>query len=253
LETVAGGGEIKVTAAWHGAVDGSTGNGPITIDAKTGADRQATPGAAPSVVNGYAGIARNPKDRVLLANMHVVPPFALVVNARRDTKHPARRPALLGQSPSLSGQSPHGNAERCNAIVDVGWCVRGVSQDESWGDATARAAPVAASPAPHRACQCRRPQAAARLARSCSVHEAIRPDRRGATAAAKVVGAATIAGGTRDFSSFLRRKGRPMKSARGTTARRDVPSLRRERRRCVPCRLAKAVHRRIWTSVGRGI
>ncbi|MEU7222314.1 PQQ-binding-like beta-propeller repeat protein [Streptomyces chrestomyceticus] len=47
----------KVTAAWHGAVYGTTGNGPVVLDAKTGADRNTSPGAAPAAVNEYTGVA----------------------------------------------------------------------------------------------------------------------------------------------------------------------------------------------------
>ncbi|WP_018588986.1 hypothetical protein [Salinispora arenicola] len=51
---------VKVTTAWHGAVYGTTDNGPLVLDARTGADRQPTPGAAPYLVSGYVGVASNP-------------------------------------------------------------------------------------------------------------------------------------------------------------------------------------------------
>lgn len=51
---------VKMTTAWHGAVYGTTGNGPIVLDARTGADRELNPVIAPYVVNGYAGIASWP-------------------------------------------------------------------------------------------------------------------------------------------------------------------------------------------------
>ncbi|WP_432494682.1 PQQ-binding-like beta-propeller repeat protein [Kineococcus gypseus] len=43
--------------AWHGAVYGTTTNGPVVLDAKTGADREVSPGAAPVLVNDRVGIA----------------------------------------------------------------------------------------------------------------------------------------------------------------------------------------------------
>ncbi|MEJ2868952.1 hypothetical protein WCD74_14360 [Actinomycetospora sp. OC33-EN08] len=45
-----------VTTAWHGAVYGTTVNGPVVVDARTGRDRNAAPGAAPVVVNAYLGV-----------------------------------------------------------------------------------------------------------------------------------------------------------------------------------------------------
>lgn len=45
-----------VSTAWHGLVYGRTENGPVALDARTGADRPTSPGAAPALVNGYVGI-----------------------------------------------------------------------------------------------------------------------------------------------------------------------------------------------------
>ena len=45
-----------VTALWHGAVYGSTANGPVVVDARTGIDRPGAPGVAPSLVDGYVGV-----------------------------------------------------------------------------------------------------------------------------------------------------------------------------------------------------
>lgn len=50
----------RVTAAWHGAVYGTTADGHVVLDARTGKDREAEPGAAPYVVNGHVGIATDP-------------------------------------------------------------------------------------------------------------------------------------------------------------------------------------------------
>jgi hypothetical protein len=44
-----------VTAAWHGAVYGTAGDKPLVLDAKTGVDREPSPGLAPAAVSGYAG------------------------------------------------------------------------------------------------------------------------------------------------------------------------------------------------------
>jgi hypothetical protein len=46
-----------VTAVWHGAVYGRTDNGPVILDARTGADKNDSPGLAPYAVNGYVGLA----------------------------------------------------------------------------------------------------------------------------------------------------------------------------------------------------
>lgn len=46
-----------VTTAWHGAVYGATSNGPVVLQAKTGADREVSPGIAPVLVNDTMGIA----------------------------------------------------------------------------------------------------------------------------------------------------------------------------------------------------
>ncbi|HEX3733487.1 MAG TPA: PQQ-binding-like beta-propeller repeat protein [Mycobacteriales bacterium] len=50
-----------VTAVWHGAVYGSTSNGPVILDALTGKDRSASPGAAPHWVSEYGGIGLDPQ------------------------------------------------------------------------------------------------------------------------------------------------------------------------------------------------
>ncbi|MHC1563407.1 hypothetical protein ACR9E3_31005 [Actinomycetospora sp. C-140] len=46
----------RLTTAWHGAVYGTTVNGPLVLDARTGADRDTRPGAAPILVNAYLGL-----------------------------------------------------------------------------------------------------------------------------------------------------------------------------------------------------
>jgi hypothetical protein len=46
----------QLTTAWHGAVYGTTVNGPVVVDARTGRDRNPAPGAAPLVVDGYLGV-----------------------------------------------------------------------------------------------------------------------------------------------------------------------------------------------------
>lgn len=51
-----------VTAIWHGAVYGTTENGPVVLDARTGSDRSTDSGAAPYVVNGSVGIGIGPTD-----------------------------------------------------------------------------------------------------------------------------------------------------------------------------------------------
>lgn len=53
-----------VTTAWHGAVYGSTDNGPVVLDAKTGKDRETRPGAAPVLVNEHFGVAAVTADDV---------------------------------------------------------------------------------------------------------------------------------------------------------------------------------------------
>lgn len=50
----------QVSAVWHGAVYGTTVNGPVVVDARTGLDRNPTPGSAPSVVDAYLGVGPGP-------------------------------------------------------------------------------------------------------------------------------------------------------------------------------------------------
>jgi outer membrane protein assembly factor BamB len=47
----------SITAVWHGAIYGTTENGPLVLDARTGADREISAGVAPYLVNEYVGIA----------------------------------------------------------------------------------------------------------------------------------------------------------------------------------------------------
>jgi hypothetical protein len=51
-----------VSAAWHGTVYGKTSNGPLLLDAQSGADRSGDPGIAPSAVNEYVGLAIDDND-----------------------------------------------------------------------------------------------------------------------------------------------------------------------------------------------
>ncbi|MFC3491080.1 hypothetical protein [Glycomyces rhizosphaerae] len=55
---------VGITAVWHGAVYGNTDNGPVVLDALTGADAETAPGNAPWVVNEYGGIAEDPNGLV---------------------------------------------------------------------------------------------------------------------------------------------------------------------------------------------
>ncbi|MGC0314808.1 hypothetical protein [Kitasatospora acidiphila] len=57
----------KVSAAWHGQVYGTTENGPVILDARTGADRPGSPTIAPLLVDGYVGLALGDKQFELLA------------------------------------------------------------------------------------------------------------------------------------------------------------------------------------------
>lgn len=56
-----------ITSAWHGAVYGTTQNGPVILDARTGEDRATAPGAAPFIVNGNVGLALDPNESDLWA------------------------------------------------------------------------------------------------------------------------------------------------------------------------------------------
>ncbi|MEV5754857.1 PQQ-binding-like beta-propeller repeat protein [Actinoallomurus sp. NPDC052308] len=57
----------KVTAAWHGAVYGTTANGPVVLDARTGRDRETSPGAAPDLVGPYGGVVKQDRSVVFQA------------------------------------------------------------------------------------------------------------------------------------------------------------------------------------------
>lgn len=52
-----------VSTAWHGVVYGTTDNGPVALDARTGADRPRAPGVAPDLVNAYVGLVAATIDR----------------------------------------------------------------------------------------------------------------------------------------------------------------------------------------------
>ncbi|MEK2492100.1 PQQ-binding-like beta-propeller repeat protein [Kitasatospora purpeofusca] len=62
IQSTAGAGERvapTVTAAWHGAVYGRTQRGEdVVLDARTGQDRELSPGVAPYLVSEYAAVAR---------------------------------------------------------------------------------------------------------------------------------------------------------------------------------------------------
>ncbi|MCC3764075.1 PQQ-like beta-propeller repeat protein [Glycomyces sp. TRM65418] len=64
LEPSAERSSVGITAVWHGAVYGNTDNGPVVLDALTGADAETAPGIAPWVVNEYVGIAADPNSGV---------------------------------------------------------------------------------------------------------------------------------------------------------------------------------------------
>ncbi|WP_229816355.1 outer membrane protein assembly factor BamB family protein [Streptomyces lucensis] len=53
-----------VTTVWHGAVYGTTDNGPVVLDARTGKDRATSPAIAPYQVNEYAGLASTPSTGI---------------------------------------------------------------------------------------------------------------------------------------------------------------------------------------------
>lgn len=55
-----------ITAVWHGAVYGTAGGQPLVLDARTGTDRERSPGLAPVAVSGYAGVAASPADPATL-------------------------------------------------------------------------------------------------------------------------------------------------------------------------------------------
>jgi outer membrane protein assembly factor BamB len=53
-----------VSAVWHGAIYGSTENGPVVLDARTGEDKSTTPGLTPFAVNGYVGLDTNSQGEI---------------------------------------------------------------------------------------------------------------------------------------------------------------------------------------------
>ncbi|MFI5938139.1 PQQ-binding-like beta-propeller repeat protein [Actinoplanes sp. NPDC051494] len=57
----------RVTAVWHGAVYGTAGGKPVVLDAKTGVDREPSPGLAPVAVSSYAGVAAAAQENSLTA------------------------------------------------------------------------------------------------------------------------------------------------------------------------------------------
>ncbi len=55
-----------VTTAWHGTVYGRTENGPLLLDATSGADRVERPGFAPHVVNEYLGVGLDEANNLMV-------------------------------------------------------------------------------------------------------------------------------------------------------------------------------------------
>jgi hypothetical protein len=52
----------QVTAAWHGAIYGTTPSGPVVLDARSGKDRNDSPGVAPVLLDADVGVAVSPQD-----------------------------------------------------------------------------------------------------------------------------------------------------------------------------------------------
>ncbi|WP_374772667.1 hypothetical protein OG756_05520 [Streptomyces sp. NBC_01310] len=57
----------QVAAVWHGRVYGKTADGPLALDARTGAGLPTRPGVAPYLVNEYTGLALSESDDALTA------------------------------------------------------------------------------------------------------------------------------------------------------------------------------------------
>jgi hypothetical protein len=51
----------NVTSAWHGAIYGTTPSGPVVLDARSGKDRNDSPGVAPVLLDAYVGVAVSPQ------------------------------------------------------------------------------------------------------------------------------------------------------------------------------------------------
>ncbi|MFC4066720.1 hypothetical protein [Actinoplanes subglobosus] len=56
-----------ITAVWHGAVYGAASDTPMVLDAKTGTDREPSPGLAPVAVSAYSGVSGATGDTSLSA------------------------------------------------------------------------------------------------------------------------------------------------------------------------------------------
>ncbi|MCF0092701.1 PQQ-binding-like beta-propeller repeat protein [Micromonospora sp. MH99] len=57
----------RMTAAWHGAVYGTVNDAAVVLDARTGTDREVSPGVAPVAVTVHGGLAAGPSDSTALA------------------------------------------------------------------------------------------------------------------------------------------------------------------------------------------
>ncbi|WP_405429023.1 hypothetical protein [Micromonospora sp. NBC_00617] len=57
----------RMTVAWHGAVYGTVNNAAVVLDARTGTDKEVSPGVAPVAVTTHGGLAANPSDSAALA------------------------------------------------------------------------------------------------------------------------------------------------------------------------------------------
>jgi outer membrane protein assembly factor BamB len=54
-----------ITTVWHGAVYGTTANGPVVLDARTGQDRETAPGVAPVTVGAYGALVKDDNDSLM--------------------------------------------------------------------------------------------------------------------------------------------------------------------------------------------
>lgn len=56
-----------VTTVWHGAIYGQTNNGPLVVDARSGKDREISPGQAPSLVTDSFGVGMSRQNGEVVA------------------------------------------------------------------------------------------------------------------------------------------------------------------------------------------
>jgi PQQ-like domain len=125
-----------ITVAWLGVAYGCTKNGPIVLDARTGADRETRPGMPAAYTNAYVGLGW-PKCDDVSTSMTINAPASvlLLLNQLVAEEHGVPAKAINGRSRTTSSR---------NTLLRVDTSIFQTIPAPGW-EAAARAVPI-----PHR-------------------------------------------------------------------------------------------------------